>query len=142
MFSKPAEVKRRAKLSLGSVFICGPSDREARKLSEARGREATNVERLPQCCCVLVFRIRTLLSGRKKKRRKLREEVTKSKEKKKKRNTFAGDRVTIDTDRTLSRASALALPRDQPYKTSRFFPLRRLPASSDSPSTFWSSRSL
>ena len=112
MFSKPAEVQRRAKFSLGSVFICGPSDREARKLSEARGRGATNVERLPQCCCVLVLRIRTLLSGRKKKRRKLREEVTKRKEKKKKKNTFAGDRVTIDTDRTLSRASALALPRD------------------------------
>ena len=40
----------------------------------------------------------------------------------------------------LSRASipTLALPRDQP----RFFPLRRPPASSDSPSTVWSSRSL
>ena len=41
MFSKPAEVQGRAKFSLGSVFICGSSDREARKLSEARGREAT-----------------------------------------------------------------------------------------------------
>ena len=41
MFSKPAEVQGRAKFSLGSVFICGSRDREARKLSEARGREAT-----------------------------------------------------------------------------------------------------
>ena len=41
MFSKPAEVQGRAKFSFGSVFICGSSDREARKLSEARGREAT-----------------------------------------------------------------------------------------------------
>ena len=83
MFSKPAEVKGRAKFSLGSVFICGSSDREARKLSEARGREATmlrsSLERLQQCCCVFVLRIRTSLSGRKKNRRKLREKVTKKK---------------------------------------------------------------
>ena len=43
IFSKPAEVQGRAKFSLGSVFIRGLSDREARKLSEARGREADNV---------------------------------------------------------------------------------------------------
>ena len=55
-------------------------------------------ERLQQCCCVLVLRIRTSLSGRKKNRRKLREKVTK--ENKKKKNTFARDRVTIDIDRS------------------------------------------
>ena len=59
MFSKPAEGQGRAKFSLGSVFISGSSDREARKLSEARGREATllrtSLERLQQCCCVLVL---------------------------------------------------------------------------------------
>ena len=34
MFSKPAEVQGRAKFSLGSVFICGSSDREARSQRE------------------------------------------------------------------------------------------------------------
>ena len=33
MFSKPAEVQGRAKFSLGSVFIRGLSDCEARKLN-------------------------------------------------------------------------------------------------------------
>ena len=42
MFSKPAEVQERAKFSLGSVSICGSSDREARKLSEARLREGSD----------------------------------------------------------------------------------------------------
>ena len=61
MFSKAANVQgRAAKFSLGSVFICGSSDREARKLSEARGREGTMLrsssEQLQQCCCVLVLR--------------------------------------------------------------------------------------
>ena len=100
MFSKPAEVQGREKFSLGSVFVCGSSDREARKLSEAREREATmlrsSLERLQQCCCVLVLRIRTSLSG--KNRRKLREKVTKKE--KKKTNTFARDRVTIGIDRS------------------------------------------
>ena len=42
MFSKPAEVQGRAKFSLGSVFICRSSDREARKFSEAGGSRGSD----------------------------------------------------------------------------------------------------
>ena len=43
MFSKPAEVQERAKFSLGSVFICGSSDREARKFKRSQREGSDNV---------------------------------------------------------------------------------------------------
>ena len=137
--SKPAEVQERAKFSLGSVSICGSSDREARKLSEARGRKATmlrsSLERLQQCCCVLVLRIRTSLSGRKKNRRKLGEKVTKRDGRRIFSPVIEWRSIVCCRGHQSRLWPCLETNLD-------FLPLRRPPASSDRPSTVWSSRSL
>ena len=42
MFSKPAEVQERAKFSLGSVFICGSSDRHGSEKVKRSQREGSD----------------------------------------------------------------------------------------------------
>ena len=110
MFSKPAEVQGRAKFSLGSVFICGSSDRGSEKLRWAKPeREATMLrsswEWLQQRCCVLVLRIRTSVSGRNKNRRNASWESDKKKKRRILSPVIEWRSISTDRHRALSRAS-------------------------------------